>query len=182
MLRFGGNAVDRRFFWTSSNEAVPSTATRGDKAHPVRAVGPADLARLNTLLEAADATVSLTVDLGHYDPDRAADMAKHAAEIFGPRLLSFTVGNEPNGFGANGVRPGGYSIGQVRRGTQGLRERDQRGGPQRADLGPGRLRPEMVAAVHRCRHPAEEDPVVPQLPAPQLRRKRSQEFADHRRT
>ena len=112
VLRFGGNAVDRRFFWTSSNEAVPSTGYRGDAAHPVRAVGPADLARLNTLLEAADATVSLTVDLGHYDPDRAADMARHAAEIFGPRLLSITVGNEPNGFGANGVRPGGYSTGQ----------------------------------------------------------------------
>lgn len=112
VLRFGGNAVDRRFFWTSTNEAVPATGYKGDKAHPVRAVGPADLARLNTLLEAADATVSLTVDLGHYDPERAADMAKHASEIFGPRLLSFTVGNEPNGFGANGVRPGGYSTEQ----------------------------------------------------------------------
>lgn len=112
VLRFGGNAVDRRFFWTSSNEAVPATGYSGDKAHPVRAVGPADLARLNTLLEASDATVSLTVDLGHYDPARAADMAKHAAEIFGPRLLSITVGNEPNGYGSNGVRPGGYSTGQ----------------------------------------------------------------------
>ncbi|HEX9225096.1 MAG TPA: hypothetical protein VF885_00390, partial [Arthrobacter sp.] len=38
VLRFGGNAVDRRFFWTSSNEAVPSTGYRGDAAHPVRAV------------------------------------------------------------------------------------------------------------------------------------------------
>ena len=64
VLRFGGNAVDRRFFWTSTNEAVPSSGYRGDAAHPVKAVGPADLARLNTLLEAADATVSLTVDLG----------------------------------------------------------------------------------------------------------------------
>jgi hypothetical protein len=108
VLRFGGNAVDRRFFWTSTNEAVPSSY-QGDAAHPVKAVGPADLARLKTLLEAADATVSLTVDLGHYDPNRAADMARHAAEIFGPRLLSITVGNEPNGFGQNGVRPGGYS-------------------------------------------------------------------------
>ena len=108
VLRFGGNAVDRRFLWTSSNEAVPSNY-QGDEAHPVKAVGPADLARLNTLLEATDATVSLTVDLGHYDPNRAADMAKHAAEIFGPRLLSITVGNEPNGFGLNGVRPAGYS-------------------------------------------------------------------------
>jgi hypothetical protein len=109
VLRFGGNSVDRRFFWTSSNEPVPGSY-RGDSAHPVKAVGPADLSRLNTLLEATGASVSLTVDLGHFDPSRAADMAKYASQIFGPRLLSITAGNEPNGFGANGVRPDGYSI------------------------------------------------------------------------
>ncbi|MEC5178725.1 hypothetical protein [Arthrobacter sp. CG_A4] len=111
VLRFGGNAVDRRFFWTSTNEAVPSNYT-GDKAHPVRAVGPADLARVNTLLDAVDAKIALTVDLGHYDAARAADLARHATEIFGAKLLSITVGNEPNGYGANGVRPGGYSVEQ----------------------------------------------------------------------
>lgn len=108
VLRFGGNAVDRRFFWTSTGEPVPSSY-KGDKAHPVRAVGPADLARVKTLLEAADAQVALTVDLGHYDPDRAADMVKSAAAILGDRLLSVTIGNEPNGFGTSGLRPAGYS-------------------------------------------------------------------------
>lgn len=108
VLRFGGNAVDRRFFWTSTGEAVPSTYT-GDKAHPVRAVSPEDLVRVNQLLMATDAKVALTVDLGHFNPDRAADMVKHASAIFGDRLLSVTVGNEPNGFGTNGLRPGGYT-------------------------------------------------------------------------
>jgi hypothetical protein len=106
VLRFGGNAVDRRFFWTSSGEALPY---KGDKAHPARAVGPQDLARVNGLLEAVNAKLSLTVDLGHFDPARAADMVKHASTIFGDRLISVTIGNEPNGFGANGVRPGGYT-------------------------------------------------------------------------
>ncbi|WP_427007125.1 hypothetical protein [Pseudarthrobacter sp. H2] len=109
VLRFGGNAVDRRFFWTSSGEALPSTY-RGDAAHPAKAVGPADLTRLNTLLEAADAKVSLTVDLGHFNPARAADMAKNASQIFGDRLLSITVGNEPNGFVFNDARTDGYSL------------------------------------------------------------------------
>ncbi|MCU1532800.1 MAG: hypothetical protein JWO49_2371 [Arthrobacter sp.] len=118
VLRFGGNAVDRRFFWTSSNEALPSNY-RGDAAHPARAVGPADLTRVDTLLEAADAKVSLTLDLGHYNPDRAADMVKHASEIFGPRLLSITIGNEPNGFVFNDVRKnGGYSLEQYVRELQ----------------------------------------------------------------
>ncbi|WP_320535848.1 hypothetical protein [Pseudarthrobacter sp. IC2-21] len=109
VLRFGGNAVDRRFFWTSSNESIPAGYS-GDAAHPVRAVGPADLTRLNTLLQATGARVSLTVDLAHYDPARAADMMKHATAILGDRLLSFTVGNEPNGFVFNGVRKDGYSL------------------------------------------------------------------------
>ncbi|TLM72957.1 hypothetical protein FDW81_11435 [Pseudarthrobacter sp. NamB4] len=108
VLRFGGNAVDRRFFWTSTGEAAPGSY-KGDKAHPVRAVGPDDLIRVNTLLEAADAQVALTVDLGHYEPDRAADMVKNADAILGDRLLSVTIGNEPNGYGTNGLRPKGYT-------------------------------------------------------------------------
>ncbi|MET3351356.1 UNVERIFIED_ORG: hypothetical protein ABID57_003063 [Arthrobacter sp. UYEF1] len=109
LLRFGGNAVDRRFFWTSSGEATPGNLT-GDKAHPVRAVTPADLTRINTILEAADATISLTVDLGHYDPARAADMAKFATQTFGKRLVSITVGNEPNGFPLSGVRAKSWGV------------------------------------------------------------------------
>ncbi|MGO4803869.1 hypothetical protein AB4089_01935 [Arthrobacter sp. 2MCAF15] len=112
VLRFGGNSVDRRFFWTSTGEAVPADY-KGDKTRPVKAVGPADLARLKTLLEAGDAKVSLTVDLGHYNPARAADFAKNASQILGDRLLSITVGNEPNGYVFNDVKTGsGYSIEQ----------------------------------------------------------------------
>ena len=114
VLRFGGNAVDRRFLWTSTGEAVPSSY-KGDKAHPVRAVGPEDLARINKLLVAGNATISLTVDLGHYDPARAADMVKHASQIFGERLLSITIGNEPNGYVFNDVKTSGYSLEQYLR-------------------------------------------------------------------
>ncbi|MEB7505115.1 hypothetical protein [Arthrobacter koreensis] len=103
LLRFGGNAVDRRFFWTSAGEPLPGNL-KGDKAHPVRAVTPADLERVATLIEAVDGTVNLTVDLGNYDPARAADMAGHAARIFGDRLAGITVGNEPNGYPTNGLR------------------------------------------------------------------------------
>jgi hypothetical protein len=109
LVRFGGSSVDRRMFWTSTGERIPSNMT-GDKPRPVRAVTPADLQRVNTLLEAADATIGLTVDLGHYDPARAADMAKYASEIFKARLVSITVGNEPNGFPTSGVRPSKWGL------------------------------------------------------------------------
>ncbi|MHA7221512.1 hypothetical protein ACX80S_04185 [Arthrobacter sp. RHLT1-20] len=109
LLRFGGSSVDRRMFWTSTGESVPGGYV-GDKPRPVKAVTPADLERVNSLLTAADATISLTVDLGHYDPARAADMAKHAARIFGARLVSVTVGNEPNGFPTSDVRDSSWTI------------------------------------------------------------------------
>lgn len=108
-VRFGGSSVDRRMFWTSSGETIPSNLT-GDKPRPVRAVTPADLERIKTLLVAADASISLTVDLGNYDPARAADMAKFASQIFQERLVSITVGNEPNGFPTSGVRPSSWGL------------------------------------------------------------------------
>lgn len=111
VLRFGGNSVDRRFFWTSSGEALPKNY-KGDKAHPAKVVTPADLQRVAALLNATNARISLTVDLGHYNPRRAADMIKNASRIFGPRLLSFTVGNEPNGFAATKLRPASYGVEQ----------------------------------------------------------------------
>lgn len=109
VLRFGGNAVDRRFFWTSTNEPIPASYV-GDKTHVVRAVGPDDLKRIKGMLDAADAYITLSVDLGHYDPVRAADLVKYGAEIFGNRLAAVTLGNEPNGFGDGDLREGTYTV------------------------------------------------------------------------
>ena len=90
VLRFGGNGVDRRMWWTSSAEPAPEWAQA--------TVTPADLERVAAVAEEVDAQVTLTLDLGHDDPERAADMAAHAQEAFGDRLLAVAIGNEPNGF------------------------------------------------------------------------------------
>lgn len=137
VLRFGGNAVDRRFWWTSSNEAIPANY-KGDKTHPVRAVDPEDLARLNGLLDATGTLVSLTVDLGHYDPERAADMMKHATAIFGDKLLAVTIGNEPNGYVTNDVKTGsGYSVEQYLRELRSYAEAIYKVAPHLPIAGPG---------------------------------------------
>ncbi|MEV7637998.1 hypothetical protein AB0N71_17705 [Pseudarthrobacter enclensis] len=116
VLRFGGQAVDRRFFWTSTDEPLPDwtlvPAFKGD-VRPVQKVTPADLQRIARLADAADARILLTADLGHYDPERAGDLAKNAKTIFGDRLLGITVGNEPNGYHFEGrpyqtLRPAGW--------------------------------------------------------------------------
>src|SRR5699024_9339730 len=77
VLRFGGNGVDRRMWWTSSAEPAP------EWAHAT--VTPADLERVAAVAEEVDAQVTLTLDLGHDDAERAADMAAHAQEAFGDR-------------------------------------------------------------------------------------------------
>lgn len=89
-LRFGGNGIDRHVWWTSSDEPAPDWAAV--------TVTPEDLDRVAAVAEEIDAAVTFALDLGHDDPARAADMAAHAREAFGNRLLAVAIGNEPNGY------------------------------------------------------------------------------------
>ena len=89
-LRFGGNGVDRQMWWTSSDEPAPEWAEV--------TVTPEDLDRVAAVAEEVDSLVTIDLDLGHDDPARAADMAAHAQDAFGDRLLAIAIGNEPNGF------------------------------------------------------------------------------------
>ncbi len=102
VLRVGGNALDSSW-WTSSNEPPPTWATS--------VVTPADLIRLRRLLAATGWRVILGVDLGHFDPARAANEARVAEKILGSRLLGMEIGNEPNDFGGAlvSLRPSSYS-------------------------------------------------------------------------
>ncbi len=105
VIRFGGQSADRRFFWTSSDEAIPNwkhvPAFSGD-VRPILKVTPADLQRIRKVADASNASVILTADLGHYDPARAADFAANAKAILGDRLYGMTMGNEPNGYNVPG--------------------------------------------------------------------------------
>lgn len=90
VLRFGGNGVDRRMWWTSSDEPAPDWAEV--------TVTPEDLERVAVVADEVDAQVTIALDLGHDDAARAADMASHAQEVFGDRLIAVAIGNEPNGY------------------------------------------------------------------------------------
>jgi hypothetical protein len=90
VLRVGGNAIDYSW-WTSRDEQPPAWATS--------VVTPADLASLRRLLIATDWRAILGIDLGHFDPDRAANEAYIATHILGSSLLGFEIGNEPNDYG-----------------------------------------------------------------------------------
>ncbi len=62
------------------------------------AVTPADLSALHGLLPPPGGKVLLGVDLGHFEPARAADEARYAREILGTDLLGIEIGNEPNDY------------------------------------------------------------------------------------
>ncbi|MGA7204034.1 MAG: glycoside hydrolase family 44 protein [Specibacter sp.] len=104
VIRFGGQAADRRFFWTSTDEPIPDwkvvPAYPGDVRKIVK-VTPAVLENVNRLLVAGNARILLTANLGHLDAARTADFAKWAHKIFGNRLVGMSLGNEPNGWGAS---------------------------------------------------------------------------------
>lgn len=97
-LRFGGNALDRRSFWTSKGETPKDSGKT--------TITPEDLKRLKKLVDATGSTVTLGIPLGAYDPDRGADMAAHAVDILGDSLVGLAIGNEPNGYTVKDVPDG----------------------------------------------------------------------------
>lgn len=103
-LRFGGNAVDRRFFYTDSGEPTPTDWPLRD-GESITTVTPQDLERLAGLAEATDAHVILSVNLGENDPDRAARLVEQADQSLGDRLVGVMIGNEPNGYALGPENP-----------------------------------------------------------------------------
>lgn len=93
-LRLGGDSVDYSW-WTINHERPPVWATR--------VITPSALIALRGLLVATNWRAILGVNLGHYDPARAASEARVATHILGSRLLGFEVGNEPDSYGASAV-------------------------------------------------------------------------------
>lgn len=104
VLRIGGGSVDSSW-WTSDNEPAPTWATD--------VITPSDLATLDHFLVATGWKVILGVNLGHFDPTRAASEASVAEHVLGSRLLGFEIGNEPDDYGTSVVqlRPRSYSAG-----------------------------------------------------------------------
>lgn len=97
-LRFGGNALDRRTFWTSKGEKP--------KQSEKTTITPDDIKRLKKLVDSTGSTVTLGIPLGIYDPARGADMAAHAVDILGDSLVGLAIGNEPNGYSVKDVPNG----------------------------------------------------------------------------
>ncbi len=127
VLRLGGDSVDSSW-WTSSGEPAPAWATN--------TVTPAALSALRELLTATGWRVLLGVDLGHFEPARAADEARYANEILGADLLGIEIGNEPDNYAARGLRPSIYGPGEYLREATAYRQAVNAAAPGVAVDGP----------------------------------------------
>ncbi len=96
VLRFGGNSVEFTD-WAEHGEPQPAWA------HAT--LTPKDLNRLFALSRKIDWPVMLGLNLGHYDPDLFAQEGAYAVRHGGHMLLSLEIGNEPDAFMHNGLRP-----------------------------------------------------------------------------
>ena len=84
ILRIGGNSLDYSW-WTGDGEQPPAWATS--------VVTPSGLIMLRRLLSVTGWRAIVGVDLGHFDPLRAASEAQAAERILGSSLLGFEIGN-----------------------------------------------------------------------------------------
>jgi hypothetical protein len=98
-LRLGGASSDTGLWQPTQHPVAP----------PYRfAIRAVDIARLRDFLDAADWRLIYGLDLAHGDADRAGDEAAHVANLLGDRLDAFQIGNEPDLYEHNGLRPAGY--------------------------------------------------------------------------
>jgi hypothetical protein len=102
VLRFGGNTVDQLTGWmrgqrTSSTSASIITSSDADQAF--------------AFARAAGWRVLWSLNLGHGDPATDADEAAYVYQSASDVLIGLEIGNEPNLYHSNGLRPSTYTLG-----------------------------------------------------------------------
>jgi hypothetical protein len=100
IMRFGGISADESTAWLQEGLA-PAWAQA--------TVVPADLAALAVLARETGWRVLLTVNLGHSEAAAAAQEAQVAQSQLGASLAGIAIGNEPDRYVADRLRPAGWS-------------------------------------------------------------------------
>jgi hypothetical protein len=101
VIRIGGVTADQRAAWVPPGTPRPAWASV--------AITPEDLRGIAALAHRSGWKVLLTVNLGHYDPTAAADEAAAAHAALGALLVGVAIGNEPDRYAREGLRPASWS-------------------------------------------------------------------------
>jgi hypothetical protein len=120
ILRLGGN-LSEYTIWT------PDAPTRSSPTIPFRAVGPDPSAKttpapafvtpqairnLAAFLHATGWRTVYGLNLALADPQRVVSEARFVSATLGDQLVAFQIGNEPDHYVMNGLRPSGYTFDQ----------------------------------------------------------------------
>ena len=101
LLRFGGNSVDQLTGWMRGQRA-PST--------PTSVITSSDADRVFAFARAVGWRVLFSLNLGHGDPATDADEADYVYGSASDVLSGFEIGNEPDLYHSNGLRPTTYTV------------------------------------------------------------------------
>ncbi|HEX4108838.1 MAG TPA: hypothetical protein VHX88_11925 [Solirubrobacteraceae bacterium] len=97
VLRLGGVTADTQVAWLGLDPLMPPWAALG--------LTEADFGPLAALSQNTGWPVLLTLNMGHFDPQSAANEATAAESVLGSHLLAVSLGNEPDAFPLDGLRP-----------------------------------------------------------------------------
>jgi len=106
VMRFGGISADTNTGWSPGSSAPAPWNTRP--------VGPQTMSGLGELARATGWRVILTVDLGHYDPSAAAQEVRSAQAALGAGLMGVSIGNEPDAYARQHIRPASWNFAAYR--------------------------------------------------------------------
>jgi hypothetical protein len=114
LLRIGGNTSDFDIWTTeatplpSAEHSAPVGPDAGLNIGKTTKVTPEAIDELSTLLQATGWKLIYVINLGHGNPERAAEEAAYVTKRIGGKLLAIQVGNEADLYFRNGMRTPQY--------------------------------------------------------------------------
>lgn len=116
LLRIGGNTSEYTFFNRNAkpSKAAMQMAAGPDKGHhapPKVTITPKAVQNLREFLDRTGWTLIYGLNLGQGTPEGAADEAAFVMDTIGrDKLVAFQMGNEPDLFNRNGLRPKTWGV------------------------------------------------------------------------
>lgn len=116
VLRLGGDTSEYTFWDRSakpSGISLKTTAGPDTGQHPIRpaTITPDAIRQLKTFLDQTGWSVIYGLNLGQGTPERAADEAAFVMQTLGrEKILAFQIGNEPDAFTLNRLRPNTWGL------------------------------------------------------------------------
>ncbi len=114
VLRIGGNTSE--FTVWSDGEAAPVASSgtvppdTGGQSHVKAAITPKAIRNLAEFLKSCGWQLIYGLNLGRGTPEQAAAEAQAVCAATGNRLLALQIGNEPDLYSRNGLRPQGWTF------------------------------------------------------------------------